>query len=314
VAQKILVKREYEKDLTVFGAESDVRQAILNLLVNAGDAMPEGGDLNIQTSGSEQEVLIAVKDTGIGMAPETLVQCRSVFFSTKGKRGSGLGLPMVSNTAFRHGGRVEVESNLGMGSAFHLYLSRDSSNIQIDVGGAPETLDSADESRWSNSPQDASPSAGSELGTQRRLLKSDQIESLLMATEEYLSRQIRMLVVDDDPGASGALIHLGEKLGVECHVRDNGEDGLVFLKDNLVDVVIADVDMPNLRGDEFAVLVRESFKDLTILLFTGRPESVNARGKEVSDHVLAKPMEAREVLLVSMVTLAERLGVDSNYE
>jgi len=312
-ANKILVDREYEKDLTVFGAESDVRQAILNLLVNAGDAMPEGGNLNIKTSGSEHEVLISVQDTGIGMDVDTLVRCRSVFFSTKGERGSGLGLPMVSNTAVRHGGRVEVESSLGMGSAFHLFLSRDSSSIEIDDGSQPETLVSTSESPWGTS-KGVITSGGSGLGTQRRLLKSGQIESLLLASEKHLARQIRLLIVDDDPGASAALLHLGEKLGVECHARESAEEGLVFLKNNMIDVLIADVDMPNLRGDDFAVLVRDAFEDIAVLLYTGRPESVKAHGRTASDHVLGKPMEARDVLLVCMVTLAERLGVEASYE
>jgi two-component system NtrC family sensor kinase len=101
----------------------ELQQVILNMLLNAMQAMPDGGHLGIQTRVSRDMVEIAITDTGIGIAPENLQKVFNPFFTTKevGK-GTGLGLSVSFDIIEKHGGTVKVESQLGRGTAFTIVL------------------------------------------------------------------------------------------------------------------------------------------------------------------------------------------------
>ncbi len=117
---------------TVAADRSLLESALLNLLVNARDAMPEGGTLRVHTRSLELPasdrpsgtcVLLEISDAGRGIAPELLPQIFDPFFTTKPRgRGTGLGLAAVSGTIKAHGGRIEVKSALGQGTTFRIYL------------------------------------------------------------------------------------------------------------------------------------------------------------------------------------------------
>ncbi len=100
---------------------SQVEQALLNLVTNARDAMPEGGRLVIETARQDGDLRLTVRDTGVGIPPELRAQLFEPFFTTK-REGHGLGLATVYGVVTGAGGRVEVESEPGRGSAFHLLL------------------------------------------------------------------------------------------------------------------------------------------------------------------------------------------------
>ena len=112
------------------GIESEVREAFTNLLLNAVDAMPGGGKITLRTSVMRQEkngsepqssqVLVEISDTGMGMSEETRKRCLEPFFSTKGRRGTGLGLAMVYGVMERHEASLEIQSEPGKGSTFRL--------------------------------------------------------------------------------------------------------------------------------------------------------------------------------------------------
>ncbi|MGC4001577.1 MAG: ATP-binding protein [Anaeromyxobacter sp.] len=105
------------------GREVQLEQALVNLLINARDAMPEGGAVALRARRDGDGVRIEVSDSGPGMPPEVLARIFEPFFSTKAPgRGTGLGLPMVQHIAEDHGGRVEVESRPGAGTTFTLHL------------------------------------------------------------------------------------------------------------------------------------------------------------------------------------------------
>jgi signal transduction histidine kinase/ActR/RegA family two-component response regulator/uncharacterized membrane protein affecting hemolysin expression len=111
----------------VMAAEGEIRDALTNLIFNAVDAMPEGGTLTIRTrvvdpleNGSPRRVHLEVADTGIGMDEATRARCLEPFFTTKGERGSGLGLAMVYGMVQRHSAELEIDSEAGRGSTFRL--------------------------------------------------------------------------------------------------------------------------------------------------------------------------------------------------
>jgi PAS domain S-box-containing protein len=107
----------------VLGIEGEIRQAVTNLILNAVDAMPGGGVLSLTTrvgTGDPPHVVLEVSDTGIGMDEETQQRCFEPFFSTKGERGSGMGLATVYGTMQRHGGDVQLDSAPGEGTSVRL--------------------------------------------------------------------------------------------------------------------------------------------------------------------------------------------------
>ncbi|TMK82537.1 MAG: response regulator [Actinobacteria bacterium] len=121
-------KIEVETRLTeiplVRGNEAELRDVLINLIFNAVDAMPHGGRLMIGTGVDDTHgtVLVEVRDTGSGMAEDVRRRCLEPFFTTKGERGTGLGLAMAYGILQRHGGSIEIESELGKGTTFQLRL------------------------------------------------------------------------------------------------------------------------------------------------------------------------------------------------
>jgi signal transduction histidine kinase len=102
-----------------------LQQALVALLVNAAEAMPDAGSVEVRSSTDEEQVRIEVADTGVGISAETLPTIFEPFFSTKGEeKGAGLGLAVVYGIVRSHGGTIEVDSTLGAGSVFRISLPR----------------------------------------------------------------------------------------------------------------------------------------------------------------------------------------------
>lgn len=106
----------------VMGNESDLCQVLLNLILNAVDAMPKGGTIIIRTRHDNKHVILEVSDTGVGMTEEVQQRCFEPFFSTRGKRGTGLGLAVVHDIIRRHEGTINIKSELDKGTTFIIRL------------------------------------------------------------------------------------------------------------------------------------------------------------------------------------------------
>jgi signal transduction histidine kinase len=110
------------RGLQVTGWPRRLRAAFTNLILNAVDALPEGGEIRLQGVPAGDRVIVEVSDNGVGMSPEVRARCFEPFFTTKGEGGSGLGLPEVRSVITQHGGSVDVESHLGRGTSFRIVL------------------------------------------------------------------------------------------------------------------------------------------------------------------------------------------------
>lgn len=139
----IEAKLELAEDLPpLMGISSEIRQAIVNLIINAVDAMPSGGNLTIRTYKHERSGrawgIIEVSDTGIGMDEETKRRALEPFFTTKGDQGSGLGLAAVYGTVQRHEGFLEIDSELGKGTTIRLWFpSNVVQSVDLQSGEIP---------------------------------------------------------------------------------------------------------------------------------------------------------------------------------
>ncbi len=107
---------------SVWGDTAELREALLNIIFNAIDAMPEGGRLNIKARQEDNQVVLSIADTGAGIPDKMIANVFDPFFTTKGPDGMGLGLSITYGIITRHGGNVDVESSLGNGSTFYVRL------------------------------------------------------------------------------------------------------------------------------------------------------------------------------------------------
>jgi PAS domain S-box-containing protein len=265
----IEVRTELDPDLPTFnGAESEIRDALTNLVINAVDAMPEGGALTLRTrvmesapveSGSPgaRHVCVEVADTGVGMDEETRRRCLEPFFTTKGERGSGLGLAMVYGVAQRHTGEIEIESAPGQGSTVRLKLPVSPSTLCAPV-------------RNTAPPAPAAP--------------------------------LRLLIVDDDPLVTNSLRNILEGDGHTITAADGGQAGIdAFLaamqRGEPFATVISDLGMPRVDGRKVAAAVKAASPSTPVILLTGWGQRLIAEGDVPTDvdYVLGKPPKLREL-------------------
>ncbi len=105
---------------SVAGDPSELREALINIVLNALDAMPDGGQLSLRTGVDGDQVVVSAGDSGVGMSEDVRQRIFDPFFTTKGERGTGLGLSVVYGIVTRHGGEIDVQSQLGHGATFTL--------------------------------------------------------------------------------------------------------------------------------------------------------------------------------------------------
>ena len=126
--QKVAVVKAFEADLPrIYADPQQLEQVLINLYLNAIDAMPDGGTLTVETKvewvdRSPSEIVLRLADTGFGIDENNLAKIFQPFFSAKKRRGLGLGLPICARIVKNHGGRIDVESRPGQGTTFKLYL------------------------------------------------------------------------------------------------------------------------------------------------------------------------------------------------
>jgi signal transduction histidine kinase/ActR/RegA family two-component response regulator len=250
---------------SVLGVESELREAMINLIFNAVDAMPEGGMLTLRTrienradkGGSKlRNVVVEVVDSGIGMDQETRKRCAEPFFSTKGDRGTGLGLAMVYGIARRHGTDMEIESAPGAGTTIRLSFS---------------------------AAQIAAPSVEAE-------------------TRSAPPVGLRILVIDDDPSVLKALRDVLEIDGHLVIAANGGKAGIDEFRRarerrEHFAVVLTDLGMPHMDGRQVANAIKEASPETPVILLTGWGQRLTTEGETPPhvDRVLSKPPKLREL-------------------
>jgi PAS domain S-box-containing protein len=246
---------------TIMGAESEIRDALTNLVLNAVDAMPQGGtitlrsvagartDLGLHAGASPTHVSVEVSDTGIGMSAAVRSRCLEPFYTTKGERGTGLGLAMVYGMAQRHNADLQIDSEPGAGTTMRLIFP-------IVTG-------------------------------RRDLQPTSAVQPL---------QPLRILLVDDDPllleSLQIALINDGHTVVI----AEGGQAGIdafaaAHRQGERFSVVITDLGMPNVDGRTVAASIKSIAPATPVILLTGWGHRLQAENDlpEHVDRVLSKP-------------------------
>ncbi|MFP6763615.1 MAG: ATP-binding protein, partial [Planctomycetaceae bacterium] len=128
----IRILQDVDSALQIWGSQSLLRQAVVNLIINAVDAMPDGGTIRVTGTRHEDKIALDVTDSGVGMSPDLVEKCMSPLFTTKGDLGTGLGLTNVATVTSELGGTVEIESVLNTGTTVRLLLPSMDSLVSTD--------------------------------------------------------------------------------------------------------------------------------------------------------------------------------------
>jgi PAS domain S-box-containing protein len=250
--------------------QGQLEQALLNLALNARDAMPEGGTLTIQAQSIEFEevqnwrhssvqpgayVVIAVSDTGTGMDADTQGRIFEPFFTTKAPgKGTGLGLPMVYGVIKQSGGAISVYSEVGKGTTFKIFFPH----------CEPEAVAHA-----------KPPAASAAAGTGTILLVEDQV-AIREVTSVYL---------------------MG--LGYNVLAAPDGEAALKIAETQQrnIDLVVTDIVMPNMGGQELAKNITRLYPHVKILYMSGYPDFADRHQGELvaQSEVLQKPFSLKSL-------------------
>ncbi len=241
----------------VLGVENEIREALINLIFNAVDAMPTGGGILIRTlAGAHGQACVEVTDFGAGMNEETRRRCLEPFFTTKGEQGTGLGLAMVYGVMQRHGGSIDIDSTPGSGTT-----------VRLTFAVAEATAARIAE------PEDVVPT-----GLHVLLVDDDPI--LLRSLREILEMDGHQIVAaDSGQGGINAF-----RLSME----PNGQH---------FSAVITDLGMPHVDGRAVAAAVKKASPGTPVILLTGWGERLLAQGRTIPhmDRVLSKPPRLRDL-------------------
>ncbi|GAB2176411.1 hybrid sensor histidine kinase/response regulator [Dongia sp. agr-C8] len=245
------------------GVASEIREALINLLMNAVDAMPNGGSISFTTSGEAGtrerpgRIRCEISDTGAGMDEDTRRRCLEPFFTTKGERGTGLGLAMVYGVLQRHRAELEIDSAVGRGTTMRLiFPAADPATIKASGGDG----------------------------------------------EMVQPPRLPLLVIDDDPILLQTLRNILENDGHAVTVANGGAEGIAAFRAAMaagqpIAAVITDLGMPNLDGRKVAAAIKAESPQTPIVLLTGWGQRLidDDDAPAHVDRVLSKPPKLRDL-------------------
>lgn len=245
------------------GNEGELKDMVINLIINSLDAMPEGGRITIETCLFDEWVRMIFSDSGIGMNPEIIERVFEPFFSTKGEMGSGLGLSTVYGIVSSHGGQVELESEPGRGTTFTI-------DFPIKTG--------EDEAEII---EDLEPT-GNLMGTR----------VIIFEDENTLRESIREILI-----AKGCKVHDFEnsREGLAFMEKDlpskAGEEKII---------VITDLGMPDINGFEIAKKTKAFNHHIPVIMITGWGRFIESRQGNIHgvDRILSKPLRSSDLFRV----------------
>jgi signal transduction histidine kinase/ActR/RegA family two-component response regulator len=240
----------------IMGAQHEIRDALTNLIFNAVDAMPTGGTLSVRTRSlvdgdGTGRVLVAVSDTGVGMDEDTRRRCLEPFFTTKGERGTGLGLAMVYGMIQRHSAELDISSGIGQGTTVTL-------SFPAYTSSAVST---------------AQPVTVTAVGRRLRILLVDDDPLLIKSLQDTLQEDGHVITATH-----------GGQAGIDAFAA-------ALRRGETFDVVITDLGMPQIDGRKVAASIKMQSSATPVILLTGWGQRLIAANDipPYVDRLLSKP-------------------------
>ena len=272
------VKMELADLPQVPGSAAELREVLMNLIFNAVDAMPQGGQITVRTGVEEENVFFEVEDNGAGMTEEIRRHCLEPFFTTKGEQGTGLGLATTYGIVRRHNGIIRLDSQVNEGTRFTILLpihrTGEGEGTVVPAGAASPVSEM----------KKAAPAAASAPVP-----------------------PLHVLVVDDEPGICNVLRGYLEKDSHTVVTAGNGSEALEKFRNARFDLVITDRAMPKMNGDQLAGAIKKIEPAEPVILLTayaGHPEILSPD----IDLLLSKPSSLSEIRQAIRRVMAAQVG------
>ncbi|HEY2963446.1 MAG TPA: ATP-binding protein [Pyrinomonadaceae bacterium] len=254
----------------VKGDPVELREVLVNMIYNAIDAMPSGGEIRLSTQENRERVVVCISDTGTGMGPDVKQRLFDPFFTTKGKAGTGMGLAVSFGIIRRHEGSIEVDSEPGRGTTFKISLPKvvpaasDATDTPVETPGVAPT--------------------------------DDKIRVLVVDDEVHV-REVLIEALEAE-GCEVVAAQSGE-IALALYEQYGGR----------FDAVFTDIGMPDMNGWELCTEIRMRSKTIPLAIISGWADaiSVQTRNAVNADWVVAKPFDINKICNIAQEIAQRKL-------
>jgi signal transduction histidine kinase/FixJ family two-component response regulator len=252
----------------VLGDAVELREVLVNIIYNAIDAMPSGGEIRLSSQESNGRVFLTISDNGTGMTPDVKSRLFDPFFTTKGKSGTGMGMAVSFGIIRRHNGSIDVESELGRGATFRISLP-----VAEETGSVSEAN-----------------SARMDVG-----VGEDKIRVLVVDDETAVREVLREALE-----AEGCEVIVAESGEMALKLYDASAGKL--------DVVFTDIGMPEMSGWELASEIRKRSETIPLAIVSGWADAISCDARQAirADWVVSKPFDIAIIASIANEVAARR--------
>lgn len=256
---------------SVMGDAVELREVLVNMIYNAIDAMPSGGEVRMSSQETNGRVVLTIADSGTGMTPEVKSRLFDPFFTTKGKSGTGMGMAVSFGIIRRHNGTIDVESEPGRGTTFR---------ISLPVAAEVEA------------------NADAASSTPEALTGDDRIRVLVVDDETAVREVLREALE-----AEGCEVLVAESGEMALKLYD--------ARDGKLDVVFTDIGMPEMSGWELASEIRKRSTTIPLAIVSGWADAISCDARQAikADWVVSKPFDIATIAGIANEVAGRRGGV-----
>jgi CheY-like chemotaxis protein len=255
---------------SVMGDAVELREVLVNMIYNAIDAMPSGGEIRMSSQETNGRVVLTIADNGTGMTPEVKSRLFDPFFTTKGKGGTGMGMAVSFGIIRRHNGSIDVESEPGRGTTFRISLPINKDSATINPADATK-VDTA--------------------------VNEERITALVVDDENAVREVLREALE-----AEGCEVLIADSGEMALNLYD--------ARGGKLDIVFTDIGMPEMSGWELAREIRKRSKTMPLAIVSGWADAISCDARQAiqADWVVSKPFDIATIAKIANEVGARRSG------
>jgi CheY-like chemotaxis protein/anti-sigma regulatory factor (Ser/Thr protein kinase) len=261
---------------SVLGDGVELREVLVNMIYNAIDAMPSGGEIRMSSQETNGRVVLTITDNGTGMTPDVKSRLFDPFFTTKGKGGTGMGMAVSFGIIRRHNGSIDVESEPGRGTTFRISLPVDN---------------------------DSHPAVEADADSLEAAINEEKITALVVDDETAVREVLREALE-----AEGCEVLVAESGEMALNIYDKRAGKL--------DIVFTDIGMPEMSGWELAREIRKRSKTMPLAIVSGWADAISCDARQAikADWVVSKPFDIATIASIANEVGARRNGATAQSE